>query len=109
MKPVEREDTQDEQGKDAGRTLHETRQRADQQRGQDGNADLSQSLLKALINPNGTRVRGENDQRDDNEKQDERPDIFGGKDFKHKGHEVHKGSPLRFSFVPLVSFVVKGI
>jgi len=109
LEPVERENAEDEKGKDAGRSLRGTRQRADQKRGQDGNADLSESHLEALIDPNGTRVRGENDQRDDDQEQDERPDIFGRKDIKHKGHEVHKVSSSGFSFVSFVSVVFRWI
>jgi hypothetical protein len=53
------------------------RQRADQDRGQDGGGDLGQSHLEALIDPVGAVVGGEDDQRDDDEKQDDCPDVFG--------------------------------
>ena len=51
-----------------------------QDRGQDGRGDLGQSHLEALIDPVGTVIRCEDDQRDHDQKKHKRPDVFGRED-----------------------------
>jgi hypothetical protein len=52
-----------------------------------------------LIDPNGTAIRRENDQRHHDEKKHERPNVFGRNDLKHKGHKGLEGK----TFVLFVS------
>lgn len=58
-------------------------QQADQQRGQGGSANLEESHLEALIDPDRTAIRRKNDQRDQDEEKHKCPDAFGR----------HKSSP----------------
>ena len=54
-----------------------TRQRADQQRGCDGDGDLDESHLEALIDPDGAVIRRKDDQSHHDEKKHKRPNVFG--------------------------------
>jgi hypothetical protein len=74
LEPVDR---QHAQGEEQIRPQRAARQCADQQRGCEGGGDLDQSHLEALVDPDRTIVRCENDQCDHDEKKEKRPGVLG--------------------------------
>jgi hypothetical protein len=74
LKPVNSEHAQGEQ---KIRPPGTTRQNADYDCGCEGSGDLQQSHLEALINPNWTAIRCEDEQCNHHQKKKQRPNVLG--------------------------------